>query len=215
MSSHEPTAKQPSAQEGTRKQRRSAPREARRQREEAARLRQRRRRWIWWGGGGAALVALIVALVFMNRANAAPTIDGIQCNTSEGAVTHIHQHLALYLKGQPFPVPGGIGIDTTRATPCLYWLHTHASDGIIHLESPTANATYTLGQFFDIWQSPLSHTRLLTLKANGTHSIRAYVNGRLYHGDPRAIPLTSHERITLEYGPPWVTPPPFTFPAGD
>jgi hypothetical protein len=194
------------------KQQRRAQREARRQREEAARRRQRRRRWLWGGGGGVVVLALIVAIVFASRANAAPTIDGIQCNTSEGAVTHIHQHLAIYIKGQPFPVPANIGIDNLRG--CLFWLHTHSADGVIHLESPTKN-TYTLGQFFDIWQTPLSRTQLLTFKANRTHSVRAYVNGRLYRGDPRAIRLTPHERITLEYGPPWVPAPSFTFPAGD
>lgn len=215
MGSDGPPAKRAGAQQETRKQRRSGQREARRQVEEAARRRQRRWRWVWWGGGGATLLVVIVAAIFASQANAAPTIDGIQCNTSEGAVTHIHQHLVIYVKGQAFPVPGGIGIDTTRTTPCLYWLHTHSADGVIHLESPTANTTYTLGQFFDIWQTPLNRTQLLSFKANRNQSIRAYINGHLYHGDPRTIPLTAHALITLEYGPPWISSPSFTFPAGD
>jgi len=43
------------------------------------------------------------------------------------------------------------------------------------------------------------------------HRIRTYVGGRLYHGDPRTVPLTQHALITLEYGPPWVAAPPFAF----
>ena len=38
---------------------------------------------------------------------------------------------------------------------CFYWLHTHTSDGVIHIESPTQRI-YTLGQFFDEWHQPLS-----------------------------------------------------------
>lgn len=155
----------------------------------------------------------IVAIVFATRAQAAPTIAGIQCNQSEGAVTHIHQHLAIYDKGTPVAVPAGIGIDDARS--CLFWLHTHDASGVIHVESPNRGATYTLGQFFDVWGQPLSGTRVASVTATGSHRVRAYVNGHLYAGDPRAIPLTAHERITLEVGPPWVTPPSFTFPQGD
>jgi hypothetical protein len=38
--------------------------------------------------------------------------------------------------------------------------------------------------------------------------IHTYVNGRLYRGDARTMPLTPHAQITLEYGPrwPWVPP---------
>ena len=38
---------------------------------------------------------------------------------------------------------------------CIYWLHTHAPDGVIHIESPTQRI-YTLGNFFDEWRQPLS-----------------------------------------------------------
>src|SRR5207248_711352 len=128
-----------------------------------------------WGGGGAVLVALVVALVLANRTQAAPTIDGIQCNTNESFVSHIHQYLAIYDRGKPAAVPQGIGTDQTNS--CLFWLHTHAPNGVIHVESPNHD-TYTLGQFFDIWHQPLSRTQVTSLKANATQHIRAYVNGR-------------------------------------
>ena len=203
-------------QQETTKQRRLAKREAERQRAEAARRRQRRSRSLWLGGGSIILVAVIVVVVFAARAQAAPTIDGVQCNTTEGAVTHIHQHLTIYDRSAPVTVPGGIGInDTNPATACLFWLHTHDTGGVIHVESPNQGTTYTLGQFFDIWGQSLSRTQVASARADGSHHLRAYVNGRLYTGDPRTIPLTSHERITLEIGPPWVPPPSFTFPQGE
>ena len=158
-------------------------------------------------------MVVIVAVIFAARAQAAPTIDGIQCNQSEGAVTHIHQHLAIYDRGTTLAVPAGIGINDAQG--CLFWLHTHDATGVIHVESPNQAATYTLGQFFDVWGQPLSRTQVATARATGAGRLRAYVNGRLYTGDPRSISLTSHERITLEVGPPWVTPPSFTFTAGE
>jgi hypothetical protein len=39
------------------------------------------------------------------------TIDGVQCNTSEQVVHHIHTHLTVYVNGQLRPIPGGVGMD--------------------------------------------------------------------------------------------------------
>ncbi len=200
------------ARQETTKQRRLAKREAERQREEGARRRQRRVRWLWLGGGVVVVAVIVAVIVVASRVTAAPTIDGIQCVSSEGAATHIHQHLTIDIKGQAFPLPAGIGIDDSQG--CLYALHTHSGDGVVHVEAPSSD-TYTLGQFFDIWQSPLGRKRLLTFAADRTHSVRAFVNGRLYRGDPRAITLTPHALITLEYGPPWVAPTArFAWPQG-
>ena len=97
------------------------------------------------------------------------TKDGIACDTSEGATEHIHTHLAVYVDGRLRPIPVGVGVVTpavqdagtpdafAQATRCYYWLHVHASDGVIHVEAP-AKATYTLGQFFAVWGQKLSAT---------------------------------------------------------
>ena len=204
--------------EGTRKQRRAVPREARRVREEAARRRQqrqRRQRWMWWGGGGVVVIVVLGIVVFANqtrRASAAPTVDGIQCVATEGAVTHIHQHLTIYDVGKLVSVPQGVGVNDSAG--CLFALHTHSPDGIIHVESPTT-AQNTLGQFFDIWGQPLSRTQVASATAGPGRSVRAYINGRVYTGNPRAIPLTAHALITLEVGPPWAPPTTrFAWPQG-
>ena len=80
-----------------------------------------------------------------------PPIDGIRCEGMEGAVVHIHQYLALYNGYQRVPVPAGIGIHND----CLYWLHTHTGDGLIHDEVPM-HKFFTLGNFFDVWGQPLN-----------------------------------------------------------
>ena len=95
------------------------------------------------------------------------TVDGIECSAGEQTLFHIHAHLTLFVNGSARQVPYGIGIPGAQAenTPrgacgpgsCFYWLHTHAANGIIHIESPVQR-TFTLGDFFDIWGQKLSAT---------------------------------------------------------
>ena len=136
------------------------------------------------------------------------TVHGITCGPTEQLAYHIHAHLAVYADGQPRALPGGIGIpgSTVQQSPqgpealggqCIYWLHTHAPDGIIHIESPTQRV-YTLGEFFDEWHQPLSRTAV----GSATGPVTAFVNGTVYHGDPRAIPLNAHAVIQLDVGSP-------------
>ncbi|MCU1489846.1 MAG: hypothetical protein JWM85_1251 [Acidimicrobiaceae bacterium] len=140
------------------------------------------------------------------------TVDGVQCNSAEQVVYHVHTHLAVFVNGVLRPLPAGIGIvqPVASQTPegpfdaasnCYYWLHVHAQDGVIHIESPSQRS-YTLGQFFDIWGQPL-----------GTHEVgpvqgtlHVFVNGRAYKGDPRAIQLGSHEDVQIDVGSPVVAP---------
>ena len=91
-----------------------------------------RRRWIINGAIGAVIVGAIVAVVLLARGSASgptptfppapsPTlnpaalaapgspsgspIDGIQCQTAEQVVYHIHAHLAVYVNGTTRIVP--------------------------------------------------------------------------------------------------------------
>src|SRR3954470_20870527 len=80
-------------------------------------------------------------------------IAGISCEAMEGSKTHIHQHLVLLDHGKSVVIPPNVGQPATRR--CLYWVHTHTSDGIIHIESPQMR-TFTLGEFFLIWGKPLT-----------------------------------------------------------
>ncbi len=136
-------------------------------------------------------------------------VDGIPCETSEQLTYHVHAYLTVLANGQVVPIPAFIGIPGR----CIYWLHTHDTSGVIHIEAPSQRA-FTLGQFFDVWSQPLSATQVLGFKADGQHSFQFFVDGQPYSGDPRQIPLGAHTLITIEYGPPFSAPPPFTFPTG-
>jgi hypothetical protein len=139
------------------------------------------------------------------------TIDGIKCDTTEKVAFHIHAHLAIFVNGKQKQVPYGIGIGlplrgvNSAAGPfvtngsCFAWLHTHAGDGIIHMEAPK-QMSFTLGQFFDIWGQKLSSTQV----GPGHGTVTALVGGKVVKGDPRNIKLKAHELIQLDVGKPLV-----------
>jgi len=148
-------------------------------------------------------------------------IDGITCQSSEQVLFHIHAHLTIFVRGAARQVPAGIGIappyeveETPRGAfvagaACFMWLHTHSADGIIHTESPVER-TYTLGEFFDIWGQPLDRERVGP--AHGP--VTALLDGRVFTGDPREIPLLAHAQIQLDVGRPIVPAERITFPRG-
>jgi hypothetical protein len=148
-------------------------------------------------------------------------IDGITCQAGEQVLFHIHAHLTIFVHGAPRQVPAGIGIARpyeVQQTPsggfiagatCFMWLHTHSADGIIHTESPIRR-TYTLGDFFDIWGQPLNRHRVGPARG----FVTGFFNGRVFEGNPRAIPLLPHAQIQLDVGRPLVAPERITFPRG-
>jgi hypothetical protein len=140
-------------------------------------------------------------------------VDGIKCQGMEQMAFHIHAHLVLFVNGKARIVPYGIGIgppisgQNTKAGSfvtqgsCFSWIHTHAADGIIHLEGPRQR-TYTLGELFDVWGQPLNANRVGP--AHG--QVTALFNGKYWDGDPRQIPLLKHAQIQLEVGTPLIAP---------
>ena len=157
------------------------------------------------------IIAAVVALgaMFGAAAAAVPTgqpVDGIHCDQMEGNVLHIHQHLAIFDHGKPVAVPEDVG--RPLFAQCFYWLHTHTPDGIIHVESPMF-ASFTLGQFFDIWGQPLSRTNVAGAKPHPGEHTTVWVDGHLYSGDPRKIELTAHLDVTIDVGPPAAKPKAF------
>ncbi|MDQ6836942.1 MAG: hypothetical protein M3137_01010 [Actinomycetota bacterium] len=147
-------------------------------------------------------------------------IAGVSCGATEQIATHVHTHLAIYVDGQPRSVPLGVGFSgqvqiqhsahgdfAAGVSGCLYYLHTHAADGIIHVEAP-AGRQFVLGQFFAVWGQPLKDGHI----GPATGPVTAYVNGHRWTGSLEDIPLHSHESIQLNVGTPVVAPQPFHFP---
>ncbi len=163
-----------------------------------------------WPGVGAALAIAVVVGGAQPAHAMIPTgqpVDGIRCDAAEGVAMHIHPHLLILDHGKPVGIPEDVG--RPLAAQCFYWLHTHTPDGIIHIESPTVR-TFTLGQFFDVWGQRLGPHDVAGAKPRPGESIKVYVDGDPYRGDPRAIEFAQHLDIVILVGPPYRKPPPFT-----
>jgi hypothetical protein len=149
-------------------------------------------------------------------------VDGITCRLTmdQGVSYHVHVHVAIFVNGVQERIPAGAGIDQPRlseqipgglfvdnsGSSCLYWLHVHANDGIIHVEAPH-QMSFILGQFFDIWGQPLSRTQVGPAQG----AVTAFVNGKVWSGDPRNIPLTGQSVVQLDVGTPVVPFKPMKF----
>lgn len=151
----------------------------------------------------AAIIALPAAPARAQNMLGGLPIDGIRCDYGEGSALHIHANLQMYDRRRQVTVPSNIGIPL--GVGCLYWMHTHSNNGMIHIESPV-NQLFTLGQFFDIWAVTLSRTQAGTLRAPRGSSLHFTVNGRAWTRDPKLIPLRNHEAIVIAAGPPFATP---------
>jgi hypothetical protein len=150
------------------------------------------------------------------------TVDGITCRTEAKEVVkyHVHVHVAIYVNGRQERLPAGIGITepqlvekTTAGTfldvgiyDCLYWLHTHSNDGIVHVEAPSKQS-FTLGQLFDIWNQKLGSSRVGPARG----AVVVFENGKRFNGNPTRVPLLAHGDIQIDVGTPVVAFQPFTF----
>jgi hypothetical protein len=149
-------------------------------------------------------------------------VDGISCATQakEDVQYHVHVHVSIYVNGRAERLPAGIGITRPALIEktasgefydvglydCLYWLHTHVADGIIHVEAP-AKGDFTLGQFFDIWHQPLGERQL----GPDAGAVVVFENGRRLTGSPRATPLLAQANIQIDVGTPVIAYQPFAF----
>jgi hypothetical protein len=174
------------------------------------------------------LVGMIVWIIYLGRPqpSANPTVAGIPCDQLEHTQVHYHAALQIMYNGVVTAIPANTGIEQDSAgnVTCYYWLHVHpANPNVIHIESP-ASSTFTLGQFFAVWNSysqqhgqgarKLDATHVATFTVGPDQKIVTYIDlddgkgPQPYSGDPSSIPLKSHETITIEITPPVVATPP-------
>jgi putative peptide zinc metalloprotease protein len=117
---------------------------------------------------------------------------------SEEALTyHTHQHLDVFVRGSRVTVPPQIGIDAEQGF--ITVLHTHAADGVIHVEAPEERP-FTLGQFFRVWGVRLSSKCLGSYCREGDERVRVFVDGRIVRGNPDDIRLRDEQQIVVTFG---------------
>ncbi|MEJ7629540.1 MAG: hypothetical protein WKF54_08110 [Nocardioidaceae bacterium] len=111
-----------------------------------------------------------------------------------GMAEHYHPELEIVVDGRKVPVAPNIGVDLSSGA--MSALHTHAADGVIHVEADQAGERFTLGQFFTEWGVQLSRQQIGGVRA--TSNIVVTVNGERYEGDPAEVRLEPDQKIEVE-----------------
>jgi hypothetical protein len=111
---------------------------------------------------------------------------------------HIHQEVQIFVNGAKVTIPQGIGID--QANRLIAVIHTHQTDGVVHVESPKVSHVYTLGDFFGVWGLKLTKSCIGGLCASGDKTLTVYLNGKQVTGDPALVKLENHEVFVIAYG---------------
>lgn len=131
-----------------------------------------------------------------------PPVDNISCDNLEQTAIHYHAHVTIYINGSLVQIPQQIGIAPDGS--CFYWMHTHDTTGVLHIEAPQGR-DFTLGNFFHIWGEQFPQLKYpLQLEQSGGWQI--YVDGKPYTGDFHKMVLKSHMVITLAYQSPNIQP---------
>jgi hypothetical protein len=144
-------------------------------------------------------------------------VAGMGCSSKAQAVSVAHIELFAY--EHVVIVPAGIGLAPPRmirgarivSARCGYPLRTLDPTGLVLLTDP--RRTYRLGELFDLWGQTLNRTHIAGFQAPRHHGVHVYLDGKLWHGDPRDTPIAPHAEITVEvdgYVPPHAS---YSFPS--
>ncbi len=142
---------------------------------------------------------------------------GLQVLTAEGAAEHFHAHLDVFTDSKPVTVPADIGFsfNTAGQPNGISALHSHDETGVIHIEAPTAGATYTLGQFLTEWGVLDGTDKTPGTPHSSADGWNVAVNGTKQDGKITDVVLKAHDEIVLFYGTaPSPLPASFTFTGG-
>lgn len=110
-----------------------------------------------------------------------------------GMAEHYHPHLRIVANGDDVPVPANIGVDVTSGA--MSALHTHESDGTIHIKADTKGEVFTLGQLFTQWGVSLGVDHVGG--GRGQDKIEVTINGEPYTGTPMDLELAPDQKIVL------------------
>lgn len=130
---------------------------------------------------------------------------GLRLNPHEQKKVHYHAYLRVVVDGVRVPVPAGLGINSgspgvvpAPGSAGIAALHTHRTDGILHVEAP-AQQEFTLGQVFLEWGLKLGPGQVGAYRSgHDGQTVIVSVNGRPTTGDPAGVVLTDGQSILVE-----------------
>jgi len=135
-----------------------------------------------------------VDIVQIEQITGVPCLPGGTTGPHPQLAFHIHPQLTLTIDGVDEPVRPSIGV----VSGCMQEIHTHESDGQIHVES-FDDKTYAFADFLRVWG-------LVDLQQDG-YTTRLTVDGEFNDNDT-SFSFTDGQQINLEF----ITIPDFSAP---
>jgi hypothetical protein len=148
---------------------------------------------------GAILLAIVLLIGFMvglfvgvtfQKTKAEPQIQCYQTIQLNRLVYHWHERLLVQQGGKQLIVPAQIGFLNGK----ICNIHTHLTDGIIHIETFSGVPKFTLGQFLDMWNKTQSTSYHKTFDNKLVQYV--FVNDTP-HANYRNITLVDGQQLTM------------------
>lgn len=111
-----------------------------------------------------------------------------KCLSHGGLTRHDHMYLTIQIEEQFVTIPENVGVNSNACNESganMHVVHTHSSDGKLHLEMQTEEDV-ELGVFFDIWGQHFDETGIFDYRVNSTHELVMFnrdANGTLEEVD--------------------------------
>lgn len=130
------------------------------------------KKYLVWGGVGTLVLAGLVVF-FVKAAEQPIKFDVTKVCLTSSVAYHWHPELTILINGEKQVIPANIGISPT----CTGAIHTHATDGVIHVEPPI-QMDVKLADFFKVWGQTFSKDQILNYHADSGHEITMTVDGQ-------------------------------------
>ena len=98
------------------------------------------------------------------------------CLSHGGLTRHDHMYLTIQIEDQFVTIPENVGVNSNTCNDSganMHVVHTHSSDGKLHLEMQTEEEV-ELGVFFDIWGQHFDESGIFDYRVNSTHELVMY-----------------------------------------
>ena len=109
---------------------------------------------------------------------------------------HYHAELVLSVNNELVEVPGDVGLNDGGCT--MRQLHTHSSNGIIHIELKEQGVEAPLEAFFDVWGKHFDETGFDEYRTDDRHEFLMFVTTKDASGNENREQVDTFQNHVLE-----------------
>lgn len=111
-------------------------------------------------------------------------------------VDHYHAELVLSVNNEFVEIPGDVGLNDGDCT--MRQLHTHSTNGIIHIELKEQGVEAPLEAFFDVWGKHFDETGFDDYRTDESHEFLMFVTTQDSEGNENRQQVTTFQNHILE-----------------